>query len=107
MRRMPRLVRHLVRLVASGFVVDTSDLVSQFREAASIAFARQVAMYLAHTALGMTMLAVGRAFGRERQTVRHACHLVEDRRDDPNFDRRLAEIERALERLSPVERRAA
>lgn len=102
-------IRRLVRLVAADFDVEPDDLLSTTREAAPIAFARQVAMYLAHTALGMTMHAVGRAFGRERQTVRHACHLVENCRDERAFDERLADLEHDLSRrrLSPVARRAA
>jgi hypothetical protein len=32
---------------------------------------------------------VGRIFERDRTTVAHACGVVEDRRDDANFDRAL------------------
>jgi hypothetical protein len=33
---------------------------------------------------------------RDRTTVAHACGLVEDQRDDPNFDFRLDHLERAM-----------
>ncbi len=48
--------------------------------------ARQVAMYLLRASLGMSLSRVARAFGRDRSTVSHACHVIEDLRDDPDFD---------------------
>lgn len=50
-------------------------------------------MYVAHVALGITMRDVGTGFGRDRTTVLYACHLVEDMRDDPEFDRIVAVFE--------------
>ena len=35
-----------------------------------------------------------RGFGRDRTTVLHACHLIEDLRDDAEFDRIVAVAER-------------
>jgi chromosomal replication initiation ATPase DnaA len=55
---------------------------------------RQIAMYVAHTVLGLSMSEVGRGFGRDRTTVLHACHLIEDLRDDPEFDRHVVLTER-------------
>ncbi len=40
------------------------------------------------------MVDIGRGFGRDRTTVMHACHLVEDLRDDEDFDRVVAVTER-------------
>jgi hypothetical protein len=37
---------------------------------------------------------VGRGFGRDRKTVQHACHVIEDMRDDPDFDHIVAQTER-------------
>lgn len=48
--------------------------------------ARHIAIYLTHVALGMSLARVARAFGRDRSTVAYACHLIEDRRDDSDFD---------------------
>jgi chromosomal replication initiation ATPase DnaA len=64
------------------------------------AFARQVAMYLAHVGLGLTFTTVGRLFGRDRRTVAHACALVEDRRDAAALDRTLDLLEGALRLLA-------
>jgi hypothetical protein len=59
------------------------------------AFARQIAMYLAHVGFGIPMAAIGNAFGRDRTTVVHACHLIEDRRDEARFDDLLDHLEQA------------
>ena len=63
--------------------------------ARAAAFARQIAMYLAHVGFGLSMAEVGKAFGRDRTTVVHACHLIEDRRDDVRFDQLLDHLEQA------------
>lgn len=55
--------------------------------------ARQVAMYLAHVALGETYSRIGRAFGRDPSTARHACARVEDRREEAGLDRLLGHLE--------------
>ncbi|MFN7054261.1 helix-turn-helix domain-containing protein [Hyphomonas sp.] len=48
--------------------------------------ARHVAMYLAYTGCDMSLARVARAFQRDRSTVAHACQLVEEYREDPDFD---------------------
>src|SRR5665811_1410920 len=63
------------------------------------AFARQVAMYLAHVVCGLSLTEVGALFARDRTTVAHACEVVEDRRDDPQLDGRLDQLERAVASL--------
>jgi chromosomal replication initiation ATPase DnaA len=37
---------------------------------------------------------VGRGYGRDRTTVVHACHLIEDMREDADFDRIVSMVER-------------
>jgi len=61
-----------------------------------VALARQMAMYLAHVTFGLSLTRVGTCFGRDRTTVRHACALVEDRRDDPRLECALNALETAL-----------
>ncbi len=55
---------------------------------------RQIAMYVCHVALQIPFCDIGTAFGRDRTTVGHACHVVEDRRDDLAFDEFISAIER-------------
>jgi chromosomal replication initiation ATPase DnaA len=64
-----------------------------------VAFARQVAMYLMHVTFGGTYQDAGAPLGRERTTVAYACSLVEDCRDEIEFDRKLTMLEESLERL--------
>jgi chromosomal replication initiation ATPase DnaA len=51
-------------------------------------------MYVAHITLRLSMKEVGIGFGRDRTTVLHACHLIEDLRDDVEFDHMVAMAER-------------
>lgn len=55
---------------------------------------RQIAMYVCHVALSMSLTEIGLGFGRDRTTVSHACRVVEDRRDDPAYDRFVEAVER-------------
>ncbi|WP_245409790.1 helix-turn-helix domain-containing protein [Pararhizobium haloflavum] len=60
---------------------------------------RQIAMYVAHVTLCLSLTQIGRAFGRDRTTVGHACNVVEDRRDDAGYDRFLVAVERVVAAL--------
>jgi Bacterial dnaA protein helix-turn-helix len=82
--------------VAVVFGVPLSQLRAATRGSQRTAFARQVAMYLAHVVLGLTLTEVGAIFARDRTTVAHACAMVEDERDDPALDARLDHLERAI-----------
>jgi chromosomal replication initiation ATPase DnaA len=63
---------------------------------------RQIAMYVCHVALGISMSDIGEALGRDRSTVSHACHVVEDRRDDLAFDDFVSSIERLVTAIFAV-----
>ncbi|HEY5793936.1 MAG TPA: helix-turn-helix domain-containing protein [Bosea sp. (in: a-proteobacteria)] len=99
-------VRHtaLARLaevaVAAVAQVPTAKLRSPRRGRRPIALARQTAMYLAHVVFGLTLTRVGICFGRDRTTVRHACALIEDRRDDPSLEFGLSALEAGLRALT-------
>jgi len=81
-------VRELLeQTVGSVFRVGGAALWSQSRGQQRAALARQVGMYLAHVACGLTLTQVGRIFARDRTTVAHACTTIEDLRDDDRFDR--------------------
>jgi hypothetical protein len=89
--------RALGVMVAAAFGLAAEELASERRGVADVAFARQVAMYLAHTRLGLPLTAAGGLFRRDRTTARHACRQVEDRRDDPRVDRLLECLERGID----------
>lgn len=86
-------------IIASAFGVRRAELRTAERGSRRAALARQVAMYVACTKLGMSFTASGRAVGRDRTTAAHACRAIEDRRDDPALDAIVDCIERAIDRL--------
>lgn len=69
---------------------------------------RDAALYLAHTAYGAGIRKLAEATGAHPSTVTRAVQRIESRRDDPLFDRIVAEIEavQAREAKAPVGDRA-
>ena len=95
------------RAIARGvvaMVLDQGGTGREGRPPRAAAFARQIAMYLAHVGFGLSMAEVGKAFGRDRTTVVHACHLIEDRRDERRFDDLLDQLEQAAVALHAAAR---
>ncbi len=82
--------------VAYAFGVSLDDLEAPTRRSREAAFARQVAMYLAHIAFELSLTRVAQAFGRDRSTAAHACHRIEDQRDDRGFDASMDALEACL-----------
>src|SRR5262249_48194993 len=95
----PRLPRRggLARMMAAqAYDVPLEDFAAATRCHPRAAFARQVAMYLAHVVFGMKMSEIGCEFRRHRSTASHACHRIEDLREDPELDRLLGWLEAQL-----------
>jgi chromosomal replication initiation ATPase DnaA len=84
------------RLAASASGVAAVEIVSSRRSSRRVSTARQIGMYLAHTAAGLPLTKVAEYFGRDRTTAAYACRLIEDRRDDRKFDAELTELEDLL-----------
>lgn len=84
----------LIDIAAALFNVSGRELRRPGRSTLDVTRVRQIAMYVGHVVLRLTMSDVGRGFGRDRTTVLYACHLVEDMRDDADFDRIVATMER-------------
>ncbi|GAB1581376.1 MULTISPECIES: helix-turn-helix domain-containing protein [Phyllobacteriaceae] len=92
--RMIEACDAFIDILAAYFGVPGSELRSCDRCRREIARVRQIGMYVAHTLFGMTMTEVAQGFARDRSTVMHACHLIEDMREDREFDAILAAFER-------------
>lgn len=93
--RPERVICQSVRLMTAEFLFVSGDRIGMRRERRRLAcHVRQIAMYVCHVALQMRMTTIGEGFGRDRSTVAHACAVVEDRRDDRDFDEFVAAIER-------------
>jgi chromosomal replication initiation ATPase DnaA len=84
----------MIDVTAALFCVSSKDMRKAGRTSFEISRVRQIAMYVTHVILGLSMTEVGKGFQRERTTVLYACHLIEDMRDDPDFDRIVAMTER-------------
>ncbi len=97
----------LVECVAESRGVALDDLLQRDRGLAGVAMARQIAMYLMHTHFGRQYAEVGRFFRRDRTTVSHACGLIEELREDADFDAAVSAIEAALQLEADKEREAA
>jgi chromosomal replication initiation ATPase DnaA len=82
--------------VAYAFGERVEEIAAPTRRNRSAARARQAAMYLAHVAWGMSLGRVASAFGRDRSTVAHACRIIEDQREDDDFDDHLEALEEFL-----------
>jgi len=93
-RRNVALCDALIDLLVAMFGVSGTELRSPLRCRREVARVRQIGMYVAHTAFGMAMRDVAAGFARDRTTVMHACHLVEDMRDDTEFDAIVSTFER-------------
>ena len=90
-------IEKVVALVSKEKNVSPQILLHPSRCRADAARARQLAMYLAHVVLGQSLTAIGNAFGRDRTTVSYACGLIEDMRDDRQFDDEVTRLESILE----------
>jgi chromosomal replication initiation ATPase DnaA len=98
-RARARLAR---QAVAFAFDERVEEIAAPTRRTRAAAYARQTAMYLSHVAFGMSLGRVALAFGRDRSTVAHACRVIEDRREDDDFDDCLDRLEEFL-RAAPAE----
>ena len=88
-----RTCRWVAFCVARDFGLEPGDLFGPTRGSPRAAFARQVAMYLAHIGFALSFGAISRVFDRDRTTVSHACRVVEDGRDELRLDLRLETLE--------------
>jgi chromosomal replication initiator protein len=85
LRPRVRSVEEIQRRICQAFDISLDDLVSSSR-AQSVAWPRQVAMYLTRELTDATLPAIGRAFGgRNHTTVLHACKRTAARiAEDPS-----------------------
>jgi hypothetical protein len=84
------------KTVALAFDIPVTRFHATTRCNAEVALARQIAMYLAHTIFSLLLTEIGLHFRRDRTTVSHACAMVEDKRDEFEFDVLLCQLESLL-----------
>lgn len=86
----------VIDIVAALFGVSGRELRSPGRSTVAVSRVRQIAMYVAHVRLHLSMREVGQGFGRDRTTVLYACHQIEDLREDEEFDAIVARVEQVV-----------
>jgi hypothetical protein len=92
-----RAVCSAVRMVAGEMLALTGPRVDAERDRRfAVAHVQQIAMYVCHVGLQLTMTDIASGFGRDRTTVGYACARVEDRRDDRAFDDLVGAVERVV-----------
>ncbi len=97
-------------LVARTYRLPRSALHAGTRCRKSVAFARQVAMYLCHVCLSYPLKDIAGHYQRDRTTVAYACRVVEDRREDEETELLINSLESALETImlvTPLTRKRA
>ncbi|MBA2585529.1 MAG: chromosomal replication initiator protein DnaA [Chthoniobacterales bacterium] len=92
-------IEQIQKRVAEHFDVRIADMTSK-RRPASIAFPRQIAMYLARELTKASLSEIGEAFGgRDHGTVLHACKLVKRRiAEQDNIRQTISFIDSSLKR---------
>jgi len=90
-------IESIQKRVAEHFDIRLSDMSSK-RRPESIAFPRQIAMFLTRQLTDNSLTTIGEAFGgRDHGTVLHACRLVRDRMEvDPSIRQSVSYLEKLL-----------
>ncbi|MEM7767807.1 MAG: helix-turn-helix domain-containing protein [Pseudomonadota bacterium] len=89
-------------VAAFALGLRSSDILSTGRGSPAVSFGRHIAMYLCHVGLGMSLSKIARAMNRDRSTVAYGCHTIEDRRDQPEFDEWIDQVEQGVRGLLPL-----
>jgi chromosomal replication initiator protein len=85
-------IDQIQKKVAEHFDIRLADMTSKRRQA-SIAFPRQIAMYLSREMTPSTLIEIGDAFGgKDHGTVIHACKLVKKRMEEDPKARHLVRL---------------
>lgn len=95
-RRDKLTAAFITHAVALATGVSPADIASAKRTSKAAARARQIAIYLAHVNFNWPLIRVAFAFNRDRTTCGHACHRIEDMRENAAFDARMSVLEACI-----------
>jgi chromosomal replication initiation ATPase DnaA len=95
-RRDKLTAAFITHAVALATGVSPRDIASTGRTSKAAARARQIAIYLAHVNFNWPLIRVAFAFNRDRTTCGHACHRIEDMRENAAFDARMSVLEACI-----------
>lgn len=94
--RKQLLAQFINQMVASTVDLPPEKLLQCNRGKANAARARQMSIYLMHTTLSFSYTEIGKIYSKDRTTIAHACHVIEDLRDNESFDLQLNRLERII-----------
>ena len=86
----PINVENIINEVAKTYNVSVSDILSN-RRTASLALARQVAMYIARETTDLSFKQIGEAFGKDHTTVLYNVNKIENFLKDKPYQKELVE----------------
>ena len=86
----PIKIETIISEVANTYNVSESDILSN-RRTASLARARQVAMYIARETTGLSFKQIGENFGKDHSTVLYNVRQVEEFISDKPYEKALVE----------------
>ena len=99
-KRLAININTIKKIVGKHFKINMEDFSSK-RKTQSIAWPRQIAMFLANDLTDMSLPEIGREFNRDHSTVVHARDLVKEKiKNDPFF---AAEINQILTDIKAVD----
>ena len=86
----PIKIEKIISEVAKTYNVSEGDILSN-RRTASLALARQVAMYIARETTELSYKAIGESFGKDHATVLYNVQKIEEHLKNNTFDKELVE----------------
>lgn len=89
-KKEPIKIEQIISEVARNYSIQETDILSQ-RRTATIALARQVAMYIAKETTELSYKSIGESFGKDHTTVLYACRAIEQRIKHDPFEKEIIE----------------
>ena len=86
----------VLSFVHRAYGVSPDYILGPSRGSRKLSHARQTFQYLANVGFAHSFSDIAAFSGRDRTSVAHGCHQIEDRRDDRKLDRALHFAELAL-----------
>jgi chromosomal replication initiation ATPase DnaA len=87
----------VLALVTEATGVPPEWFVARARGTAEIVAARHLAMYLLRVVCSLQFAEIANLLRRDASTVAHACAVIENRRDDAEFEALVSRLEARLE----------
>lgn len=95
-REVEITLEDIIQRVSAYYNLEANDLTSKSR-VQTIAFPRQIAMYLSRNMTNLSLVAIGRSFLRDHTTVMHAVDRVQERlKEDEKLQNEVNEIQDQL-----------